>query len=152
MIKYMKLFRKRRVVIIDDDPVLTFLMRNEVSKSGVEHIEVHDSAVPILTGDDLKGDLFFIDFKLPDVNGGRAARIIKDKLPKAVVVVISSSDRVLKVSKKKFGIDEILYKEVGVSYIVERGLRLLYWRVVLFRILFVLVLTSLFLVVVVLLR
>jgi DNA-binding NarL/FixJ family response regulator len=152
MIKYMKLFRKRRVVIIDDDPVLTFLMRNEVSKSGIEHIEVHDSAVPILTGDDLKGDLFFIDFKLPDVNGARAARIIKDKLPKAVVVVISSSDRVLKVSKKKFGIDEILYKEVGVSYIVERGLRLLYWRVVLFRILFVLVLTSLFLVVVFLLR
>jgi len=131
MRKYMKFFRKQRVVIIDDDPVLAFLMRNELSKNGVEHIELHDSAVPILTGDDLKGDLFFIDFKLPDVNGARAARIIKDKLPKAVVVVISSSDRVLKVNKKKFGIDEILYKEVGVSRIVDSGLRLLFQRVVL---------------------
>ena len=86
-------------------------------------IEVFDSAVPLLNRDNWSPDLIFMDFKMSDLNGARAARSIKRKKSSSVIILMSSSGRVERVKRHKFKIDRIAHKEIGVLRIAEAGIR-----------------------------
>jgi DNA-binding response OmpR family regulator len=119
------IFRRKniKVVIVDDDPIFSSVLVKCLRKKGMNDIEVFDSAVPLLNRDNWSPDLIFMDFKMSDLNGARAARSIKRKKSSSVIILMSSSERVERVKRHKFKIDRIAHKEIGVLRIAEAGIR-----------------------------
>lgn len=119
------IFRRKniKVVIVDDDPIFSSVLVKCLRKKGMNDIEVFDSAVPLLNRDNWSPDLIFMDFKMSDLNGARAARSIKRKKSSSVIILMSSSGRVERVKRHKFKIDRIAHKEIGVLSIAEAGIR-----------------------------
>jgi CheY-like chemotaxis protein len=117
------IFRRKniKVVIVDDDPIFSSVLVKCLRKKGMNDIEVFDSAVPLLNRDNWSPDLIFMDFKMSDLNGARAARSIKRKKSSSVIILMSSSGRVERVKRHKFKIDRIAHKEIGVLRIAEAG-------------------------------
>lgn len=113
-----------KVLVIEDDPVWSLLLKNELFKQNIDQLDFSTTALTILNRHEPVPDLIFIDFKLHDLNGARAARMIKRKWPKVVIVLISSSDGVKRISKKKFGLDLVFSKgHENVKEIVSCGLK-----------------------------
>lgn len=119
------IFRRKniKVVIVDDDPIFSSVLVKCLRKKGMNDIEVFDSAVPLLNRDNWSPDLIFMDFKMSDLNGARAARSIKRKNSSSVIILMSSSGRVERVKRHKFKIDRIAHKDIGVLRIAEAGIR-----------------------------
>lgn len=120
------IFRRKniKVVIVDDDPIFSSVLVKCLRNKGLMDIEVFDSAVPLLNRDNWSPDLIFMDFKMSDLNGARAARSIKRKNSSSVIILMSSSGRVERVKRHKFKIDRIAHKEIGVLRIAEAGIRI----------------------------
>ena len=119
------IFRRKniKVVIVDDDPIFSSVLVKCLRKKSMNDIEVFDSAVPLLNRDNWSPDLIFMDFKMSDLNGARAARSIKRKKSSSVIILMSSSGRVERVKRHKFKIDRIAHKDIGVLRIAEAGIR-----------------------------
>lgn len=113
-----------KLVIVDDDPFFSATLSKCLRDKDLSKIELLDSAIPLLNRDNLNTDLIFMDFKMSDLNGARAAKSIKRKIPKTVIVLMSSSKRLNKVRRREFMIDGIAEKELGVQHVAVEGLRI----------------------------
>lgn len=113
-----------KVVIVDDDPVFSAILLKCLRNKNLSSIEVLDSAMPLVNRDNWNADLIFMDFKMSDLNGARAAKSIKKKMPGTVIVLMSSSKRLDKVRRREFMIDGIAQKEQGVQQVADEGIRI----------------------------
>ena len=117
---------KLRVGIIENDPVFTLLLKKELENLGIQQIDTFSSGIPAIFSENWRPDLIFIDFKMNDLNGVRTAKSIKYISPKATIVLMSSSLRILKINKRKYGLQNILLKEIGVQSLAKKGLNTYY--------------------------
>ena len=80
-----------RILLVDDDPLVRFLICSHLTEGGFEVIEAEsgDSALPLLEmGADLAG--LVTDVQMPgDLNGFDLAQIARERWPTLPIVVVS---------------------------------------------------------------
>lgn len=78
-----------KILIIDDDKDLCFVLKRFLSKHGFEVIEATSgkAALEILEG--LEPDLILCDFRLEDMSGSSILKKIKEKNPSVPVIIIT---------------------------------------------------------------
>ena len=80
---------KKRILIVDDEPKFTQLVRLNLEKTGVyEVMEVNDATQAVKTAEQFKPDLVLLDVMMPWLDGGDvAARLKSHPLLKDVPVL-----------------------------------------------------------------
>ena len=59
----------KRILLIDDDPILTMLLSGILKKSGYDVITANDGTTGLKMAALKKPDLIITDYKMPDLSG-----------------------------------------------------------------------------------
>jgi DNA-binding response OmpR family regulator len=103
---------KIRAVVVEDDPVWAAMLYFELNNRRVSCIQ-YGSATEFLNNLNETPTLAFIDLELNDPNdmtGASISKMIKQKWPNITIVLVSASEKVKQISKKKSSVDLIFYK------------------------------------------
>jgi CheY-like chemotaxis protein len=104
-------FKKKKILIADDEDFNRFVLINILNKWGVKYREARNGGevVSLALADSF--DLIFMDIRMPQKNGLEAAREILKKKPETCIVSVTASDRTAdQEASKKAGMAGFLVK------------------------------------------
>lgn len=104
-------FRKKKILIADDEDFNRFVLINILNKWGVAYREAKngEEAVSLALSDSF--DLIFMDMRMPKKNGPEASREILKAKPDACIIAVTASDRAAdQETSKKAGMAGFLVK------------------------------------------
>ncbi|MEB3885144.1 ATP-binding protein [Lyngbya sp. CCY1209] len=113
--------RKKRILIVDDDPSIRELLRQELDAEGYQIREAHDGREAIARVKQEKPDLVILDIIMPEISGLDVAAILKhdpdtQKIPILVLSADESLDRGYRVGVDKYLTkpvpEDVLFREV----------------------------------------
>ncbi len=78
-----------KILIIDDDKDLCFVLKRFLSKHGFEVIEATSGRMALEILEGLEPDLILCDFRLEDMSGSSILKKIKEKYPSVPVIIIT---------------------------------------------------------------
>ncbi|HEY0742967.1 MAG TPA: sigma-54 dependent transcriptional regulator [Chryseosolibacter sp.] len=78
-----------KILIIDDDKDLCFVLKRFLSKHGFEVIEATSGRAALEILDSVEPNLILCDFRLEDMSGSSILRKIKEKIPTVPVIIIT---------------------------------------------------------------
>ncbi len=78
-----------KILIIDDDKDLCFVLKRFLSKHGFEVLEATTGRLALEILDSVEPNLILCDFRLEDMSGSSILKKIKEKLPAVPVIIIT---------------------------------------------------------------
>lgn len=78
-----------KILIIDDDKDLCFVLKRFLSKHGFEVLEATSGKAALEILDSVEPDLILCDFRLEDMSGSSILKKIKEKIPAVPVIIIT---------------------------------------------------------------
>ncbi len=102
----------KRVLIVDDSPVIHNLLRKVLERNGYDVCgDAKNGKDGVDLYEALKPDLVFMDITMPVMEGIEAAKIIKEMNPAAKVIMLSAmGDEAIMEEAKGIGVDIFLKK------------------------------------------
>jgi len=82
----------KSILIIDDDPLIRKTLSSHLSRQGFETRSAEDGETGLETQAGYNPDLILLDVRLPDLDGLEVLRRIREKSPRAVVVIMTAYD------------------------------------------------------------
>ena len=113
-------FKKREILIADDETFNRFVLINILNKWGVKYQEAKNGSEAVSLALKNTFDLIFMDMRMPQKNGLEAAREILEKKPDARIVAVTASDRIAdQEASKKAGMAGFLVKPFSEQELFE---------------------------------
>lgn len=113
---------KKKVLIVDDEKIVRDMLRHLLEFLGLEVHEVSDGlrAVELIRDRDIDFDIYFIDVRMPGLDGLDTYHQIHAIRPKAVVAIMSgyAVDDVFEQAKKE-GVNYVLFKPFDLDRVQE---------------------------------
>ncbi|HYC83791.1 MAG TPA: response regulator, partial [Chryseosolibacter sp.] len=78
-----------KILIIDDDKDLCFVLKRFLSKHGFEVLEATTGKLALELLESVEPDLILCDFRLEDMSGSSILKKIKEKSPSVPVIIIT---------------------------------------------------------------
>ena len=115
-----------KILIAEDSKILNNMLRDVFEEHGFEVFQAFDGS----EGKNLllkeSPDVALIDVHMPRIDGFETLRFAKQKLPRSIVIIMSSADNPqIGVKAMKLGADDYLTKPFVVGDVVELALKLL---------------------------
>jgi len=82
----------KSILIIDDDPLIRKTLSSHLSRQGFETRSAEDGETGLEAQAGHNPDLILLDVRLPDLDGLEVLRRIREKSPRAVVVIMTAYD------------------------------------------------------------
>ncbi len=118
----------KSILIIDDDPLIRKTLSSHLSRQGFETRSAEDGETGLEAQAGHNPDLILLDVRLPDLDGLEVLRRIREKSPRAVVVIMTAYDDMkTTVEAVKSGAFEYLVKPldfVALDLTVDKAFKL----------------------------
>lgn len=103
---------RKRVLIVDDSPMIHNMLRRTLEKNGYEVCgDAKNGKEGVELFNSLKPDVVFMDITMPIMDGLEAAKIIKQTSPDTRVIMLSAmGDDEIIAQAKSFGVNFFLKK------------------------------------------
>jgi two-component system, NtrC family, response regulator AtoC len=110
----------KRILLIDDDPILTMLLSGILKKSGYEVITAHNGATGLKMAFGKHPDLIITDYKMPDYSGlDVLIEIKKGGLATPVILLTAHGDVSLTIKAIQHGAFDFIEKPINPKEILE---------------------------------
>ena len=104
-------FKKRKILIADDEDFNRFVLINILDKWGVKYQEAKNGADAVSMALENHFDLILMDMRMPEKTGVEASREILKIKPDACIIAVTASDRIAdQEASKKAGMADFLIK------------------------------------------
>lgn len=102
----------KRILLVDDSPIIHHLMRRTLEKAGYEICgDAKNGKEGVEMYESMKPDLVFMDITMPIMDGIDAARAIKTKYTQAKIIMLTAmADDEIMNEAKSIGVDIFLKK------------------------------------------
>ena len=84
--------KQERVIVVDDEPVVTHLVNKVLTKAGYQVIELNDSTRALEMVQKESPDLVLLDINMPGLNGFQVLEQIREASPIPVLMLTASHD------------------------------------------------------------
>jgi CheY-like chemotaxis protein len=113
--------RKRRILIIDDNPSMRSILRLSIENSQFTVCgEAEDGLKGIEKAKETSPDVILLDFSMPRMNGEEAAPILKKLLPKVPIILFTThDDSALKALAAAKSVDQVLPKPTSITQLLN---------------------------------
>jgi DNA-binding response OmpR family regulator len=109
------------VLIIEDNATLAAGLRNNLEYEGYEAIVAPDAGSGLAAARERRPDLIILDLMLPDMDGYRALRALRERGDETPVLVLTAlADESDKVRGLRFGADDYVTKPFGLMELLAR--------------------------------
>ena len=110
-----------RVLIVEDDPALMFLLRNNLAYEGYLVECASDAATALLRARHAPPDLVLLDLMLPDGDGLDLCRMLSRAYPRTSIIILTSKREPLdKIKGLDMGADDYVTKPCGIGELLAR--------------------------------
>jgi two-component system, NtrC family, response regulator HydG len=110
----------KKVLIVDDDVSFTVTLKTFLSRHGFESSEAFSSQKAIEVLGENKFDVILTDFRLPDKDGIELLKIIREKSPSSLVILMTAyADIRMAVKAIKYGAYEYVAKPVNPDELLD---------------------------------
>ena len=110
----------RRIVVVDDDPVLRAILRGYLEDAGYRVTEAADGDSLLDALPQLDPDLMLLDVKLPGADGFELLRAIRARSALPVIMVTSCAEARERVEGLELGADDYVTKPFNARELVAR--------------------------------
>jgi two-component system alkaline phosphatase synthesis response regulator PhoP len=115
-----------RILLIEDNADLAFGLRNNLEIEGYEVTTAADGRAGVEALRDLTPDLLILDLMLPELDGFRVLKVLRQKAPALPVLVLTAKgEEADKVRSFRLGADDYVTKPFGLLELLARVERLL---------------------------
>jgi two-component system phosphate regulon response regulator PhoB len=114
---------KPLVLIVEDDPSLSTLLRYNIEKEGFRVSEAHDGEEALLQVDELQPDLVVLDWMLPKVSGIEVCRRLRTRVETKnlpVIMLTARGEDADRVRGLDTGADDYLTKPFSMTELLAR--------------------------------
>jgi two-component system response regulator (stage 0 sporulation protein F) len=109
----------RRVLVVDDEPEVTFALEAFFSGKGYQMMTALDGSEAIQSLRQFPIDLVVLDMKMPGVNGLEVLKYIREHCPQTKVVVVTAYDVQFQEAVQKIGVEGFLLKPFGIQALTQ---------------------------------
>jgi CheY-like chemotaxis protein len=111
----------KTILIVDDNKRLRGTIRALLEQEGLTVCgEAADGAEAIEKAKELKPDVVLLDLAMPKLNGAEVAPVIKQTLPKVLLVVFTLHGDEAERLAPALGFDVVLHKSDSLNHLVRR--------------------------------
>jgi DNA-binding response OmpR family regulator len=110
-----------KILIVDDDPQVTTLLKRYLSPKGVEVTTINQSSKAIQTANLIYPDLFILDLMMPPPDGFELCQLLRadPNFAKTPILIITAMD-ISNSTATSFGANDYLAKPFNLDEIVTR--------------------------------
>ena len=116
-----------RVLIVDDEPTIVMVVRDELVFEGMEVQAAVDGPSGLLMAREWRPDVLLLDLMLPGINGFDICRSIRRELPETWIIVVTARGlEVDRITGFEAGADDYVVKPFSLREVISRirvGLR-----------------------------
>ena len=111
---------KPRILVIDDEPQLTRVLRTGLKSHGYDVRTAADGLSGLETFNDWHPDLVITDLAMPNMNGLELCRKLRAVSPVPVIVLSAKGEEKTKVEALDIGADDFVTKPFGIDELLAR--------------------------------
>ena len=111
-----------RILVLDDDPILTMVLSDHLSERGHRVVPAYDGNLGVIFCEQKKFDLVLIDFVLPKLNGIEVLERLRRKNNTTRAIMITGFPELLEHEAGRLaglGLDAVIEKPFSFSQIDE---------------------------------
>jgi two-component system alkaline phosphatase synthesis response regulator PhoP len=111
----------RRILVVEDNPDLAFGLRNNLEIEGYEVAVAQDGGAALALAQQFKPDLILLDLGIPDPDGFRVLRTLRDRGDVVPVMILSAAgEETSKVRGLRIGADDFVTKPFSILELLAR--------------------------------
>ncbi|HEX6906009.1 MAG TPA: response regulator transcription factor [Terriglobales bacterium] len=110
----------RRILVVDDEPQITRVLRTSLSSQGYDIRVANDGETALEILRDWMADLVITDLAMPNMDGLELCRRLRSKLQVPIVVLSVRGEERIKVQALDAGADDYVTKPFGMSELLAR--------------------------------
>jgi two-component system KDP operon response regulator KdpE len=111
---------KPRILVVDDEPQLTRVLRTGLKSHGYDVRTAADGLSGLETFNDWHPDLVITDLAMPNMNGLELCRKVRAVSPAPIIVLSAKGEEKTKVEALDIGADDFVTKPFGIDELLAR--------------------------------
>lgn len=111
---------KPRILVVDDEPQLTRVLRTGLKSHGYDVRTAADGLSGLETFEDWQPDLVITDLAMPNMDGLELCRNLREISPVPIIVLSAKDEEKTKVAALDFGADDFVTKPFGIDELLAR--------------------------------
>src|ERR1700733_14278095 len=111
---------KKRILVVDDEPQITRVLRTSLSSSGYDVRTAEDGAAGLRTAREWNPDLIITDISMPNIDGLELCRLIRADSMVPIIVLSVKGEEKTKVEALDIGADDYVTKPIGMNELLAR--------------------------------
>lgn len=111
---------KKKILLVDDDREFVNLFSSIIESEGYIVEAAFSGKEALDKFKKLEFDLIILDIKLPDMNGGKVAKQVRDKDKKIIIIIVTGFPELQEsITALDIGIHDILIKPISSSELLR---------------------------------
>jgi two-component system alkaline phosphatase synthesis response regulator PhoP len=111
----------RRILVVEDSPDLAFGLRNNLEIEGYDVAVAGDGTAALRLADEYKPDLILLDLGIPEPDGFRVLRTLRDRGDNVLIMILSAAgEETSKVRGLRIGADDFVTKPFSILELLAR--------------------------------
>src|SRR6266852_4688411 len=111
---------KKRILVVDDEPQITRVLRTALTGSGYEVRTADDGLSGLRSAREWQPDLVLTDISMPNMNGIELCRQLRAESTLPVIVLSVKGEEKTKVEALDAGADDYVTKPIGMDELLAR--------------------------------
>ena len=111
---------KKRILVVDDEPQITRVLRTALTGSGYEVRTADDGHSGLRVAREWQPDLVITDVSMPNMNGIELCRLLRAESSLPVIVLSVKGEEKTKVEALDAGADDYVTKPIGMDELLAR--------------------------------
>ncbi len=111
---------KKRILVVDDEPQITRVLRTALTGSGYEVRTANDGLAGLRSAREWQPDLVVTDISMPNMNGIELCRQLRAETTLPIIVLSVKGEEKTKVEALDAGADDYVTKPVGMDELLAR--------------------------------
>ncbi len=110
----------QRILVVDDEPAVTDLLRYNLQKAHMEVITAGDGRTALKLAQECKPDLILLDLMIPEVDGLDVCRELRKSSGVPIIMITARGEEVDRVVGLEIGADDYVTKPFSVRELMAR--------------------------------